>query len=104
MTTISRHISHLDFANETAIAKRRAAKTPLPGRHDKSAPNASANEVVGVPHHLRAHLRVFPVAAMLERLMPWRWLAQDTRRERHASVFREAWEAAGTCSAYAFMG
>jgi hypothetical protein len=42
---------------------------------------------------------VFLAAGIIERLLPWNWL---TRRQ--ASVFQQAWESAGTCTTYAFMG
>ena len=41
-------------------------------------------------------------AAILERLMPWTWMKAS--KDRRASVFTRAWDAAKTCSAYAFMG
>jgi hypothetical protein len=44
---------------------------------------------------------VFLGAAIVERLMPWNWMRHSSRRR---SVFEQAKEAAGTCTAYAFMG
>lgn len=44
---------------------------------------------------------VFLCAAIVERLMPWNWIRRASPRR---SVFEQAKEAAGTCTAYAFMG
>jgi hypothetical protein len=46
-----------------------------------------------------ATFAVFLIAGIIERLLPWNWL---TRRQ--ASVVQQAWESAGTCTTYAFMG
>jgi Antenna complex alpha/beta subunit len=47
---------------------------------------------------------VFLLAAVVERLLPWKWLAPRSEGKRHLSIFEQAWEAAGTCTTYAFMG
>jgi hypothetical protein len=104
MTTISRRVPHLDFAKETATAKRRAAKSALPGRYDKSRRNKSGRETAEFRIIFLLTFVFFLFAAIIERLMPWRWLAQGDERKRHTSVFKEAWRAAGTCTTYAFMG
>lgn len=44
---------------------------------------------------------VFMAAAIVERLMPWNWV-RPTKPRR--SAFEQAKAAAGTCTAYAFMG
>jgi hypothetical protein len=46
----------------------------------------------------------FLLAAVVERLLPWKWLALRPERKRQQTIFEQAWEAAGTCTTYAFMG
>lgn len=45
----------------------------------------------------------FALAALIERVMPWNWWRQRTANQP-SSIFARAWDAARTCTAYAFMG
>jgi hypothetical protein len=45
----------------------------------------------------------FLLAAIIERLLPWRWVGNRVAR-RHSSLLQQAWEQASTCTTYAFMG
>lgn len=47
---------------------------------------------------------VFLTAAIVERLLPWNWQTQARNAGRRRSIIEQAREAAGTCTAYAFMG
>jgi hypothetical protein len=47
---------------------------------------------------------VFLLAGVVERLMPWSWLAPSRDRGPPLSVVQQALGAAGTCTAYAFKG
>jgi hypothetical protein len=47
---------------------------------------------------------VFLIAAVAERLMPWRWLLNRRPGTQGRSVLGQARESAGICTAYAFMG
>lgn len=47
---------------------------------------------------------VFLVAGAVERLSPWSWLAQEHEAGPSSSIIAQAWGAACTCTAYAFMG
>jgi hypothetical protein len=47
---------------------------------------------------------VFLIAAIAERLLPWNWQAQPQTSVRRRSIIEQVREAAGTCTAYAFMG
>jgi hypothetical protein len=46
---------------------------------------------------------VFLLAGAIQRLSPWNWLAQEDAGPP-PSLFAQAWGAACTCTAYAFMG
>lgn len=48
-----------------------------------------------------ASFAIFLVAALVERLLPHRWLNRTVARK---PVLEQAKEAANTCAAYAFMG
>ncbi len=67
--------------------------------------HAHSDRKPSIEYHLifAASFSIFLVAAMLERLMPWTWL-NTIKDRRPPSVFARAWDAAKTCSAYAFMG
>ena len=45
----------------------------------------------------------FLLAGIFERLLPWRWMGNRAARRR-SSLLQQAWEQAGTCTTYAFMG
>jgi hypothetical protein len=45
---------------------------------------------------------IFFLAAVVERLLPWTWVTSQPRHR--TSIFSRAWDAAQTCTAYAFMG
>jgi hypothetical protein len=47
---------------------------------------------------------VFLLAGIFERLMPWSWFAPARHVGASSSLIEQAWGAAGTCTAYAFMG
>lgn len=47
---------------------------------------------------------VFLAAELIERFMPWRWLAAGVDEQRERSIFARAKESAARCTAYAFMG
>jgi len=48
---------------------------------------------------------IFLIAALVELLLPWRWFApRRAGEERAGSIFAQAKESAGRCTAYAFMG
>jgi hypothetical protein len=47
---------------------------------------------------------VFLLAGAVERLSPWSWLAQEHNAGPPSSIIAQAWGAACTCTAYAFMG
>lgn len=46
----------------------------------------------------------FVFATVLERLMPWTWFKHSENRQAHRSLVGKAWDAAETCTTYAFMG
>ena len=46
---------------------------------------------------------VFLVAAIIERLMPWNWL-RPAKNGQRGSIVARSWDAAKTCTIYAFMG
>jgi hypothetical protein len=47
---------------------------------------------------------VFLLAGIVERLLPWSWLAPTRDMRPPLSLIEQAWGAAGTCTAYAFKG
>jgi hypothetical protein len=47
---------------------------------------------------------LFVVATVIERLMPWTWLQASEDGQRRLSIVGKAWDAAETCTTYAFMG
>jgi hypothetical protein len=46
----------------------------------------------------------FVVATVIERLMPWTWLQVSEDGQRRRSIVGKAWDAAETCTTFAFMG
>lgn len=47
---------------------------------------------------------VFLLAGIVERLLPWSWLAPSRDTRLPLPLIEQAWGAAGTCTAYAFKG
>ena len=45
----------------------------------------------------------FLLAGVFERLLLWNWMTNRGSRNR-LSLLQEAWESAGRCTTYAFMG
>ncbi|CAA2141247.1 hypothetical protein [Hyphomicrobium sp. ghe19] len=72
-------------------------------RHDER--HGRFDRKASVEYHLifSAVFVVLLFTMVLERMMPWTWL-HKANEVRRASVISRAWDAAQTCTAYAFMG
>lgn len=86
----------------SAIAVR--AEFSLEGkRMDKSVRRFSKRkDTVEYRMVFAACIAVFLIAAVVTRLMPWRWWSGEAAGVRK-SVVEEAWDAANTALPYAFM-
>jgi hypothetical protein len=69
------------------------------------AQSAKSNPKKSIEYHLifSVSFIIFFLAALIERLMPWTWWSRS-RLHLRTSIFARAWDAAQTCTAYAFMG
>jgi hypothetical protein len=97
MTNVVAHARPLGFPSPIAAAKSPAVT------HRRSR-RKSPKQSIEFRLIFALTFVFFLGAALLERLMPWRWIGSDASRRPRASIFKEARETAGTCTTYAFMG